>query len=73
MVVMVCTSDNVQLLIDIRGITESLEVVEEVASPNSAHGIATGKDLFLIMPETTKELELPWIKLKRVTTDGLHV
>jgi hypothetical protein len=33
------------------------------------HGTTTGEDMFLSMCETMKELELPWTKLKRVTTD----
>jgi hypothetical protein len=42
------TSDTAKLLIDIRGITESSEVIEELASLKNLHGTTAGKDLFLI-------------------------
>jgi hypothetical protein len=45
-------------------------VLEELASLKGLHGTTTGEDLFLSVCETMKELELPWIKLKGVTTDG---
>jgi hypothetical protein len=34
------------------------------------HFTITGEDLFLSVFETMKELELPWTKLKKVTTEG---
>jgi hypothetical protein len=33
------------------------------------HGTTTGEDLSLIVCETMTKLELPWAKLKGVTTD----
>jgi hypothetical protein len=53
------TSDTAQLLIIIQGITEPFEVVEELSTFKSLHGTVTGKDLFLSVCETMKELELP--------------
>jgi hypothetical protein len=52
------------LLIIIQGITESFEVVEELASVESLHGTTIG-DLFLSLCETMKVLQLPWTKLRR--------
>jgi hypothetical protein len=45
-------------------------VVEDPDSLKSLHGTTTGEDLFLSVCEAMKELELPGIKLKEVTTDG---
>jgi hypothetical protein len=58
------TSNAAQSLIVTRGITESSEAVKELASLKGLQGTTTGKDLFLSVCETMKELEMPWTKLK---------
>jgi hypothetical protein len=55
-----------QLLIAVRGVTESFDVVEELASPCIAQ---TGENFFLSVYETMMELDLPCTKLKEVTTN----
>jgi hypothetical protein len=64
------TSDAVHLFIAIRGLTESCDVVEQLVNLKSLHGTTTGEDLFLSACEAMKELEFPWTKLKRVTTEN---
>jgi hypothetical protein len=63
-------SDAARLSVVIRDTIESFEVVEELASLNSLFGTTRGEDTILSMSETMKELDLPWTKLKDVTTDG---
>jgi hypothetical protein len=51
-------------LIVIRGITESFEAYEELASLKRFHGTTTAMEVFfLIVCETMQEFELPWTKL----------
>jgi hypothetical protein len=45
-------------------------VVKELANLESLHGITIGEDLFHIVCKTMKEHELPWTKLKSITTNG---
>jgi hypothetical protein len=58
------TSDTAQLLIVIRGITKSFEVIEELTNLKSLHRTSTGEDLFSSVRKTMKELQLPLTKLK---------
>jgi hypothetical protein len=44
-------------------------VVKELASLESLHVTTTGED-FLSVCEAMKELDLPWTKVRGVTTDG---
>lgn len=54
-------SDSGHLLI-IGGITESFDVVAELASLKCLYGITAGEDLFLSVCEVMKELELAWTR-----------
>jgi hypothetical protein len=45
-------------------------VVEDLARLKCLHGTTIGGGLFLSVCEILKELDLPWTKLKGLTTDG---
>jgi hypothetical protein len=61
-------SDTAQLLIIVRGVTESFEVVEELASPFAWHN--RGGFVYECVCETRKEFKLTRTKLKEMRFDG---
>jgi hypothetical protein len=65
------TSDTALSLFVIRGITESFEMDEKLATLKSIRSSATREDLFLNVCETIKELELSWKKGKTGRRTGL--
>lgn len=66
-------SDTAQLLVFIRGVTETFEVHQELASLASLHGRVTGLEIFKAFKKIVEDLNLSWDKLVSVTTDGAPV
>ena len=62
--------DTEQLLIFIRGINNTFELTEELASVQSMKDSITGEDLLIEVEECVSNLDLDWGKLVNVTTDG---
>lgn len=62
--------DTAQLLIFIRGITDTFEIVEEFLAMESLKGTTRGSDLYDTVSGCMQRLNIPWAKLLNVTTDG---
>lgn len=63
-------SDSAQVLLFVRGVSNSFEITEELAAVHSMESTVTGGDLFLKVKETVSNLGLDFKNLKCVTTDG---
>ena len=62
--------DTEQLLIFIRGINNTFELIEELASVQSIKDFVIGEHLLIEVEECVSNLGLDWEKLVNVTTDG---
>ena len=62
--------DTAQLLIFVRGISENLEITEELLSLELMKDTTTGEDIFECVENGFRTMELPWQKMVSVTTDG---
>ena len=62
--------DTAQLLIFIRGISDSFEITEEFLTMESMKGKTRGEDLYNQVSAVIERMKLPWSKLANVTTDG---
>ncbi|XP_037779167.1 general transcription factor II-I repeat domain-containing protein 2A-like [Penaeus monodon] len=62
--------DTTQLLIFICGVTANFEMCEELAALQSLKGTMTGDDIFGKVYQTMEGLDLDWLKLASITTDG---
>ncbi|XP_029656044.1 general transcription factor II-I repeat domain-containing protein 2-like [Octopus sinensis] len=62
--------DTSQLVIFVRGITETYQIFEEFVKVIPIMGTVTGTDVFLHLMQLLIELNLPLSKLVGITTDG---
>ncbi|XP_029657345.1 general transcription factor II-I repeat domain-containing protein 2-like [Octopus sinensis] len=62
--------DTSQLVIFVRGITETYQIFEEFVKVIPIMGTVTGTDVFLHLMQLLTELNLPLSKLVGITTDG---
>lgn len=64
-------SNNVKLLIFIRGINDNFEITEEFLAMESLKGKTRGEDLYNNVSVAMVRHKLPWSTLINVATDGL--
>ena len=63
-------TDCVQLLVFVRGIDSDFQITEELIGVRSIHGTTKGTDLFDEVVKAVDNIELDWVKLCSITTDG---
>jgi len=62
--------DTSQLCVYIRGVTDDLEIFQELLDVVPLHGTTTGEDVFEQVEKLFTEFKLEWAKLASVSTDG---
>ncbi|KAK7893660.1 hypothetical protein WMY93_022812 [Mugilogobius chulae] len=63
-------SDSAQLLIFIRGVSDSMEITQELAGVETLRGTTKSEDLFAAVGRVLEKYNLSWEKMSGITTDG---
>ncbi|KAK7877299.1 hypothetical protein WMY93_031991 [Mugilogobius chulae] len=63
-------SDSAQLLIFIRGVSDSMEITQELAGLETLRGTTKSEDLFAAVGRVLEKCNLSWEKMSGITTDG---